>query len=72
MQPTNNARNIEPDPRPALPPTWLTAQELADLYRVNHMTIRKLAWAGRIPYARIGKVLRFRADAVEQALTRTP
>ena len=67
MQHTNTAKNTDGQHRQA--PHWLTADEMAQRLRVNHMTLRKLAWAGRIPYVRVGsKVLRFDPVEVEAAL----
>jgi len=66
MQHTTTAKNTDRQHRQA--PHWLTVDEMAERLRVNHMTLRKLVWAGRIPYVRVGKVLRFDPVEVEAAL----
>lgn len=46
----------------------LTANELADLFGVSHVTIYKLGAAGRIPSFHIGSCVRFDPQAVAEWL----
>ena len=47
----------------------LTAEEVADHLQVNVRTVYKLAEAGQLPCARIGKQFRFAARAVDAMLS---
>jgi|GEM_PF-848125 len=51
------------DPSHALP-SVLTVQEIANLLRVNRKTIYDAVRARTIPFARVGRLLRFNRDAV--------
>lgn len=64
--------NIDPTTtvRTATEPTWLTQPEMARRLRVHPLTLARLADAGRIPRARVGRSVRYPAERVEQALTR--
>lgn len=46
----------------------LTAKEVADVLRVSHAHVLKLARAGEIPAVKLGKAWRFRKDVIEQML----
>ena len=48
--------------------TWLTTEEMADRLRVHRVTLVRLARAGHVPGARVGRTWRWPAEAVEQAL----
>ena len=67
MQDITTAKNTDRQLRQA--PLWLTVNEMAERLRVNHQTVRNLAGHGRIPYVRVGKVLRFDPVEVEKALS---
>ena len=49
-------------------PTWLTTQEMADRLRVHQVTLVRLARAGHIPAAKVGRTWRWPAESVEEAL----
>jgi excisionase family DNA binding protein len=59
-----------------MPEPLMTAEEVANRFRVATKTIREWARDGRLPSIRLGgpwpdsKLLRFRADAVEAALAK--
>lgn len=45
---------------------FMTAQEVADYLRLDVATIYKLAQAGDIPAAKIGRTWRFRRDLIDE------
>jgi len=49
---------------------FYSQRELAELLRVNVVTVRRLVKRGEIPFHRIGRVLRFRRKDVESYLAR--
>ena len=49
-------------------PTWLTTTEMADRLRIHQVTLIRLARAGHIPAAKVGRTWRWPAEAVEEAL----
>jgi excisionase family DNA binding protein len=55
------------DPSDALP-SVLTVEEIARLLRVNRKTVYDAVRARAIPFARVGRLLRFNPDAVLQWL----
>jgi excisionase family DNA binding protein len=52
------------------PTSLLTLLELARRLRLPRLWLRDEALAGRIPYLRVGRRLRFDAQAVEETLRR--
>jgi excisionase family DNA binding protein len=57
------------DPEPG---TVLTIDELAEYLKISKSTLYKLAQDGRIPGQKVGKHWRFRKDAIDRWLERTP
>ena len=51
--------------------TWVTRSELADRYAVHPITISRWADDEKIPCMRIGRVLRFPLELVEETLMKT-
>ena len=51
--------------------TWVTRTELADMYNVHPLTISRWAESGKIPCMRMGRVLRFPLELVEETLMKT-
>jgi excisionase family DNA binding protein len=49
----------------------LTAEQLADLFRLSPRTLRDLAASGLVPHHRIGKHYRFSRDDIEEILQMT-
>lgn len=49
----------------------LTAEQLADLFRMSPRTLRDLAASGHIPHHRIGKHYRFSRDDIAEILQMT-
>jgi excisionase family DNA binding protein len=50
---------------PRDPRTLLTAEELAERLRVTKCWIYTEVRAGRLPHVRLGRYVRFRADAID-------
>jgi excisionase family DNA binding protein len=57
---------IEVDPK-SKRPLW-TKQDVADKYQVGYRTVDWWMATGKIPYAKIGRLVRFFPDDVEKAL----
>lgn len=57
------------DPEPG---AVLTIDELAEYLKISKSTLYKLAQEGRIPGQKVGKHWRFRKDAIDRWLERTP
>lgn len=57
------------DPEPG---AVLTIEELAEYLKISKSTLYKLAQEGRIPGQKVGKHWRFRKDAIDRWLERTP
>ncbi len=55
-----------------MPGTVLTIEELAEYLKVSKSTLYKLVQEGRIPGQKVGKHWRFRKDAIDRWLERTP
>lgn len=53
----------------ALTPRFLTAQEVADMYRVHVRTVCRLAASGKIPARLVGGHWRFMLQEIEDALS---
>jgi excisionase family DNA binding protein len=47
---------------------FLTLKEMAEVLNVNPSTLRREAIAGRIPFVKVGRVFRFRAEHVLSSL----
>lgn len=50
---------------------WLGTAQVAELLHVHPRTVAKLAKAGALPSAKLGKLLRFRRTDVDALLART-
>lgn len=46
----------------------LTAKEVAELLRVSHAHVLKMARDGELPAMRLGKTWRFRADVIDEII----
>jgi excisionase family DNA binding protein len=44
----------------------LTADDVADILGVARITVMRLSRAGRLPHIKVGKVLRFRLESINQ------
>ena len=45
-------------------PAFYTVRELADLLRIDPMTVRRLEWSGKLRGLRVGRSLRFTREDV--------
>lgn len=45
---------------------YLTIDEVAQLLRVSHKTVRRLAWRGEIPAFKVGNQWRFIGDQIRE------
>jgi len=45
-------------------PTYITIDEAAELFRVSHMTIRRLIQRGEWPHIKIGRQIRIELAAI--------
>ena len=49
---------------------FLTVTQLAELFRLNPMTIYRIVKSGELPVHQIGRIMRFRRPDVEDFLTK--
>jgi len=53
-------------------PPVMTISEVAEYLRIPHGSVYKLAQRGRIPCQKVGRHWRFRREAIDDWLSRTP
>lgn len=53
-----------------VPERWVDANRVAEHFEVTAETVRIWAKTGEIPYARVGKFLRFRIGEIEKHFSR--
>lgn len=49
----------------------LTSAEVASLARVSHVTLQRWRDAGKLPYIRVGRTIRYRREDVDALLSPT-
>lgn len=65
-EPSRSSLGAVQEPVPLTASQLLTAEQLAERWQVPRTQVWRLAREGAVPVVRIGRYMRFRADAIER------